>query len=87
MQRKFFITSETTTTIVQSLRSNFTTSHFCRNSGQSSYELKRKLDNTDKVDLFISVTEQKTGEVSIGLAHSNSSGGALTAGISQNNII
>ena len=52
-----------------------------------SYELKRKLNNSDKVDLYISVTEQKTGEVSIGLAHSNSSGGAVTAGISQNNVL
>ena len=52
-----------------------------------SYELKRKLDYTDKVDLYISVTEQKTGEMSIGLSHSNSTGAAITAGISQNNIL
>jgi len=51
------------------------------------YELKRKLDNTDKVDMFLSVTEQKTGEISLGLAHSNSTGAAITAGISQNNIL
>ena len=51
-----------------------------------SYELKRQLDYSDRVDMFISVTEQKTGEISIGLSHSNSTGSALTAGISQNNI-
>ena len=51
-----------------------------------SYELKRQLDNNDRVDMFIFVTEQKTGEISIGLSHSNSTGSALTAGISQNNI-
>jgi len=37
--------------------------------------------------MFITVLEQKTGEISIGLSHSNSTGGAITAGISQNNIL
>jgi len=52
-----------------------------------SYDLKRKLDSSDRVDMFISVTEQKTGEMSIGLSHSNSTGAAITAGINQNNIL
>ena len=51
-----------------------------------SYDLKRQLANRDLVDVFISVTEQKTGEISIGLAHSNSTGSSVTAGIKQNNI-
>jgi len=52
-----------------------------------SYDLKRKLDNSDRVDMFISVIEQKTGEMSIGLSHSNTTGAAITAGINQNNIL
>jgi len=51
-----------------------------------SYDLKRQLDNSDLVDMFISITEQKTGEVSLGVSHSNSTGAAITAGLSQNNI-
>ena len=51
-----------------------------------SYDLKRKLDNSDRIDMFVNVTEQKTGEMSIGLSHSNSTGAAITAGINQNNI-
>jgi len=51
------------------------------------YELKRLATNTDKADIFINVTETKTGEVSIGLSHSNSTGASLTAGISQQNIL
>ena len=51
------------------------------------YEIKRhKIDN-DKVDIFIEVEETKTGEISVGLSHSNSTGASLTAGISQKNIL
>ena len=52
-----------------------------------SYELKRKLNDNLSADLLISVTEQKTGEITIGLSHSNSTGSAINAGISQNNIL
>ena len=52
-----------------------------------SYEAQRHAENNDKIDLLISVTEQKTGEISLGLSHSNATGAAVTAGISQNNIL
>jgi len=52
-----------------------------------SYDIKRHAENNDKIDLLISVTEQKTGEISLGLSHSNATGAAVTAGISQNNIL
>ena len=51
------------------------------------YEFKRHQLDFDKVDMFIEVTETKTGELSIGLSHSNSTGASITAGISQNNIL
>ena len=50
------------------------------------YSLVPSLDKT-KADLKIEVTETKTGEISVGLSHSNSTGAAITAGISQNNIL
>ena len=52
-----------------------------------TYEIKRQEKDKTKSDLFIRVVETKTGEVSIGLSHSNSTGAAVTAGISQNNIL
>jgi len=51
-----------------------------------NYELKRHAKNLDKADILISVVETKTGEFTIGLSHSNATGAALTAGISQQNI-
>jgi len=50
------------------------------------YKILRHANNSDKVDIKIEVTETKTGEFSIGLSHSNSTGAALNAGISQKNI-
>jgi len=52
-----------------------------------SYELKRNAKFPDKLKLVIEVVETKTGEISIGLSHSNSTGAAINAGISQNNIL
>jgi len=40
----------------------------------------------DQMNIDIEVTETKTGEFSIGLSHSNSTGAALNAGIQQTNI-
>ena len=39
------------------------------------------------VDLFVVVEETKTGEISVGLSHSNDSGAAFTAGVSQKNFL
>jgi len=50
------------------------------------YEIK-KYQNESKVDILIDVIETKTGEVSIGLSHSNATGASLSAGISQKNIL
>jgi len=52
-----------------------------------SFDLKRHSSDPSKADLLIDVTETKTGEFSIGLSHSNSTGAALNVGISQNNIL
>ena len=52
-----------------------------------NYELKRLANYPDKADILINVTETKTGEISVGLSHSNSTGASLTAGISQQNIL
>jgi len=52
-----------------------------------NYEIKRLERDADKVDLFIDVVETKTGEFSIGLSHSNSTGAAINAGITQKNIL
>jgi len=51
------------------------------------YELKRHSLNIDKADIVINVVEAKTGEFTIGLSHANSTGAAVTAGISQQNIL
>ena len=51
------------------------------------YDLKFLNNSSDKADLLISVTESKTGEFSIGLSHSNDTGAAINAGISQSNIL
>jgi len=50
------------------------------------YEILRHTKNSDKVDIKIEVTETKTGEFSVGLSHSNATGAALNAGVSQKNI-
>lgn len=52
-----------------------------------NYEIKKLISENDKVDLLIDVVETKTGEISIGLSHSNSTGAAINAGISQQNIL
>jgi len=51
------------------------------------FEIKRRLNDDDKADIFIDVTEAKTGEFTIGLSHSNSTGASLNAGISQKNFL
>jgi len=51
------------------------------------YEVKKLSSSDDKVDVLIEVVETKTGEISIGLSHSNSTGAAINAGISQSNIL
>ena len=51
------------------------------------HEIRRRLYDSDKVDLFIEVVETKTGEISIGLSQSNATGSAVNFGISQNNIL
>jgi len=45
------------------------------------------LDKPNFVDLFVVVEETKTGEISVGVSHSNESGAAFTAGISQKNFL
>jgi len=52
-----------------------------------NYEIKRHSNNLDKSDLFIRVTETKTGEITVGLSQSNATGASVTAGIRQNNIL
>ena len=52
-----------------------------------NYETRRLKDSADKVDIFLTVDETKTGEMSIGLSHSNKTGAAITAGIKQSNIL
>jgi len=51
------------------------------------YDIKRLANSPDKADIFIEVTETKTGELTLGLSHSNATGASVTAGISQNNIL
>jgi len=51
------------------------------------YEIRRHSNNLDKSDLFIKVQETKTGEITVGLSQSNSTGASVTAGIRQNNIL
>jgi len=41
----------------------------------------------DKLDVFVKVEETKTGEISFGLAHSNTTGASFTAGIAQRNFL
>ena len=50
------------------------------------YKTRPLSNDSNKLDLLIEVIETKTGEISIGLSHSNSTGAALNAGISQKNI-
>jgi len=50
------------------------------------YSLNRHKESPDKIDLLIEVVETKTGEFSIGLSHSNSTGVSLNMSVSQKNI-
>jgi len=52
-----------------------------------NFDLAKDKNNSDSVTLNINVIESKTGEISIGLSHSNSSGASINAGITQNNIL
>jgi len=47
----------------------------------------RLADDADKVDIFIEVDENKTGELSIGLSQSNTTGAAFTFGIKERNFL
>jgi len=51
------------------------------------YQMNRHKYSPDMVDIKLEVIETKTGEMSIGLSHSNATGAALNAGISQKNIL
>jgi len=51
------------------------------------YQIKRRVDSPDNIDIYLNVEETKTGEISVGLSHSNSTGAAINAGIKQNNIL
>ena len=42
--------------------------------------------SVDQIDVFLEVEETKTGTISFGISHSNSSGSSITAGIQQRNI-
>jgi len=50
-----------------------------------SLSIQRSSVDSDKVNLLIKVSEKKTGEMSIGLAHSSSTGAAVNAGVRQRN--
>jgi len=52
-----------------------------------NYEMKRHANNPDKVDLIFDLVESKTGEFSIGVSHSNSTGASLNLSVSQKNIL
>ena len=52
-----------------------------------NHQLIRSKTNKDKANLIINVEETKTGEISVGLSHSSSTGTALNAGIQQTNIL
>jgi len=43
-------------------------------------------DFNDRFNIFIKVSETKTGQFSIGLSHSNATGAAFNTGIEQNNV-
>jgi len=49
-------------------------------------QLKYLENAFDKVDLIIDVIETKTGEFSVGISHSNTTGASLNFGLQQNNI-
>jgi len=51
------------------------------------YDLKQRVSDKDKADLFITVEETKTGEFTIGLSHSNATGPSVNLGVSQSNIL
>jgi len=48
---------------------------------------ERLSDNSDKLNLFIEVDETKTGELSIGLSQSNTTGAAFNFGIQERNFL
>ena len=50
-------------------------------------DVKRNNTQPDRADILINVIETKTGEISIGLSHSNNTGAAINAGIKQTNIL
>jgi len=49
-------------------------------------EIVQSEDHVDMVNITVKVEESKTGEITVGLSHSNSTGASLNAGITQNNI-
>jgi len=55
----------------------------------SSVKFDTSTNNSDpdQIDIFIKVEETKTGEFSVGLSHSNATGPAFSAGITQSNIL
>jgi len=50
-------------------------------------DIVRSGDNSDKVNILINVTETKTGEFSVGLSHSNSTGASFNTGIQEKNFL
>ena len=50
------------------------------------YKFNRLKKSPDKIDLILNLVETKTGEFSIGLSHSNSTGASLNTSVSQKNI-
>jgi len=52
-----------------------------------NYEIVELKNDKNFVNLLLEVIPTKTGEFSIGLSHSNASGAAVNAGISQKNIL
>jgi len=52
-----------------------------------SYDINKAKNRADAVNLSIRVTETKTGEFSIGVSHSNSTGPAFSVGVKQSNIL
>ena len=53
----------------------------------ASMEFVASKNNKDIMDIYLSVEETKTGEMSFGLSQSNSTGTSVNAGIKQNNIL
>jgi len=53
----------------------------------ASMEFVASKNNKDIMDIYLSVEETKTGEISFGFSQSNSTGTSVNAGIKQNNIL